>query len=203
MAKVTRPRKKAKKKVVSKPRARDLNLNHRFDAAAQKVRREGVVVRQVSSVRVGFAGIEDLVLDELCKPSVHYVLACSPWFSNSKVLRAMASKPGAAILTYPDKHTTSASRLAAFRAITPIAHLDRVRGLKSGRGRNRSILHSKFFVCLDPQQTPVSVLLGSWNASGGADTNIELVTLSDDPRLAAACRDEFFRLYEISTTVCN
>ena len=180
------------------------NLNQRFDAEIQAQRKQGVVVQNVSSVELIFDGIEKRLIHELNKPNVNYALVISPWCSNQSILKALASLSGAAILTYRDKHTKSAIRMKLFQAITPLkSGMDRVRCLQCGSGRQKSIIHQKMLVFLDGDRKPVSSAWGSWNASGGSESNIEMFSLSNDQRVAEACRDEFCRIYGISRRLCQ
>jgi len=149
-----------------------------------------------------FDDIETRLLDELTNPSVQYVVATSPWFSNATIWKALARLRGASVLTIREKHHRSKKRIDEMNAITPLVGYDRVRYLQTGAGRSKSILHQKFFVFLDHNFRPISVAFGSWNASGGGGSNIELFSFVADERVASAFVTEFKRTYHVSKRLC-
>ena len=67
-------------------------------------------------------------------------------------------------------------RTQAFRRLPKFKGFQRVRKLSAGRGRQRAIPHQKCFVLLDDGDRPFACVYGSWNSSGSAGTNLELMS---------------------------
>lgn len=206
--KITKKKKTVKKKTtVKRAKAKvptNNNLNHRFDSDTQARRRQGVVVENVSSVQLIFDEIETHLINELNKPNVHYALVISPWFSNGRVWKALSRLRGGAVLTLREKYHRSQKRIDEMHSIQPFKPgMDRVRCLQCGAGRQKSIIHQKVWIFLDGDRKPISAAWGSWNASGGGSTNIEMFSLSDDHRVATEMYQEFFRIFNISRRLCQ
>ena len=148
-----------------------------------------------------FDGIEERLVAAIADPRVASVVATSPWFSNQTVLRALAGlRGGCAIVTNVDKDMGSKVRTQAFRRLPKFKGFQRVRKLSAGRGRQRAIPHQKCFVLLDDGERPFACVYGSWNCSGSAETNLELMTHVDDAAVAAAMYDEWRRVYGLAKT---
>jgi phosphatidylserine/phosphatidylglycerophosphate/cardiolipin synthase-like enzyme len=175
------------------------DLNAKFSHRVRALRRRPASFDQVSNVSVLFDGIEAHLVQLIQNPSVHYVLVSAPWCSSPAILRALATKAGVGILTQPTK--LSAVRRAAYAALTPLGSgMDRVRGLRMGRGRQKSILHQKALVFLDERRVPIGAATGSFNLSGanGSSTNIENMLVLNDARVARTMADEWERVYAIA-----
>lgn len=177
------------------------NLNAKFTPSIQAQRRTPVSFDNVSNVTVLLDNIEANLCQLIANPSIRYVLATAPWCSSKALFKALAGKEGVGLITQPDKHCRSTTRQQAYAALKPLRPgMDRVRGLRLGRGRATSIIHSKLLVFLDQDRQAVGCATGSWNFSGpnGSSSNIEQVLVLRDPRLASTMRDEWHRIYDIS-----
>lgn len=205
------PKKKRKKtKLSPKPRATrgkakaaplTNDLNAKFSSAVQAERRAPHSFDNVSNLSILFDGIERHLVQLITHPRVHFCLVSAPWCSSKAILAALATKRGVGILTQPDKHSQSAVRRQAYGALAPFQPgMDRVRGLRIGRGRQQSILHQKCVVLLDSDRSPLGAATGSFNLSGanGSSTNIENMIVVNDHRVAAELTEEWRRVYSIS-----
>ena len=177
------------------------DLNRRFDVSTRAVRMAAHRFEHPGSLTIWFDGIEGRLVNALSDPRVASVVACSPWFSNQTVLRAMAAlRGGCAIVTNMDKDLNSKVRTDAFRRLRVFGGYERVRKISAGRGRLRAIPHQKCFVLLDDGGRPFACIYGSWNCSGSAGTNLELMTHVEDAGVATAMYDEWRRVYGIAKT---
>jgi len=191
--------KKKLKPKITKPLPNDLNKC--FSTSIQAQRRTPQSFDNVSNVTVLFDNIEDHLVELINNPSVHYVLAAAPWFSSKALFEALATKEGVAILTQPDKHCKSTVRQKAYAALKPFrSGMDRVRGLRLGRGRQKSLMHSKGMVFMDADRVPIGASTGSFNMSGAnsSSSNIEQMIVCNDERVASSFAAEWFRIYDIS-----
>ena len=192
--------KKARVKRASAQKIHPNNLNTRFAASLQAVRKAPQSFDHVQNVSIFFDDIESHLLALIRNPQVYYVLAASPWFSNQKMLAALAEKRGVGILTQREKHSLSGIRSKAYSAITPFDQgFDRVRTLNHGRGRQCAITHSKFLVFLDSDRRPIGCAYGSHNFSTmGGQINLEMFCAVNDTRVAATLAAEWHRIYSVS-----
>ena len=177
----------------------DHDLNRVFQASVAKKRAS---VHSFGGGEVWFDEIERRIVEAIQDPAVRYVLCSSPWFSSQPILKALGKKGGCSILTNRDGRVMkgSAVRNRAFEALKSIPNLDRVRVCSKGRGRTKSIPHQKFLVMLGSNSRPLRCLVGSYNFSGGASTNLEVVTFHKEERIANILGEEWKRVYGISST---
>jgi hypothetical protein len=147
---------------------------------------------------VWFEDIEEKIVRRLRDPAVSYVLVASPWMSSQTVLRELAKKKGCAILTNRERGMRSSKvRNGAFGKLSAYGTRDRVRVLSVGSGKTKSIPHQKFIVLLDEAGQPLGCIFGSYNLSGGAPTNLEVMSYCAGPEMAHIFQREWERVYKV------
>ena len=171
------------------------NLNESFSPAVQAKRLCTVATN--ANIQIVFNNIEEKILELLSDPHCKSVALMGPYLSNRKILNKCSEMDSCSIITNYEKAMRSKVRMNLFNDLSPL--LDgRVRTLNAGRGRTRSILHSKVLVLLDYEGRAFKAVAGSWNFSGNACNNIEQMTVYVSPQLANAFYDEFKRVWKIS-----
>lgn len=171
------------------------NLNTRFPSNVRTKRARGVSVN--ASVTVVFDEIESTILQRLSEHRCHYVALMAPYLSNKRILKACSTLAGVSILTNYEKAMRSKVRTTLFNDLTPL--LDgRVKTMNAGRGRNKTLLHTKAMILLDATQTPYCVLAGSWNFTENSSNNLEQITMYDDAKIAASFYEEFTNVWGLS-----
>jgi len=171
------------------------DLNGAFSAAAKRMRIKGVATE---SVVVIFDKIEETVLRELGDVKCRNVLVMGPYFSNDKILKLLLEKDRVSIITTNERMLKSKSRAAKLRELTPFAE-HAVKTLSAGRGKNRSILHTKAIILLDEWSKPYKVLSGSFNWTNAASDNIENMTIFTDPLVVSGYKREWHRVWKHSS----
>jgi len=171
------------------------DLNKRFSQTIQEKRRRHTNAN--ARICVVFDDIETKLLEHIGDNHCKYVAILCPYFSNQKILKALSTKDGVSIVTTYDKNLKSKVRTKSFKELSPLLE-DRVRTLNCGTGKSKSIMHSKVIVLLDYEKRPYRAIGGSYNFSGGSETNIETMTVYDNAVVAKSFYDEFFRVYGIS-----
>jgi len=172
------------------------NLNDLFPIQV-RVKRSQPVDCGSANVQVVFSNIENVILEHLEDNYCQNVAILGPYFSNLKILKECSKKKSCSIVTTYDKYLKSKVRMTAFEKLKPFKE-DRVRTLNAGRGRNKTILHTKCIVLMDYECRPYKIITGSFNYTQNAQNNIENVTIFRDPIIAQNYLDEFNRCWSIS-----
>ena len=172
------------------------NLNEQFSKQV-RVKRSQPINAGSANVQVVFSNIENVILEHLTDCQCQNVVILGPYFSNLKILNECSKKYSCSIVTTYDRYMKSKVRTTAFKKLKPFKE-DRVRTLNAGRGRNKSIMHTKAIVLMDYERRPYKVLCGSFNYTQNAQNNIENLTVFRDPIIAQNFLDEFSRTFTIS-----
>ena len=150
-------------------------------------------------MQVLFHNIEATILEHIADPHCQNVAVLGPYFSNLNILKACSSLAGTSIVTTYDKYLKSKVRMDAFNELVPLLDA-RVKTLNRGKGRNKTILHTKAIILLDYEKRPYKVISGSWNFTQNSENNIETMTVYQNPCVAKGFWDEFQRVYSVSKT---
>lgn len=173
------------------------NLNALFSDKDQCARRKRINCGS-ANIDVLFSNIECKIIEHIEDSYCAHVAVLGPYFSNQKLLKLFAKKKSCTIVTTFDKYMKSKIRMTGFKSIKePFADC-RVKTLNAGRGRNKSILHTKAIILMDSEKHPYKVICGSFNYTSNASNNIENVTVLRDPSIAQHYLDEFYRVAAIS-----
>ena len=173
------------------------NLNELFPEPVRKKRSETVSAR--SGVQVLFHNIEATILEHIADPHCQNVAIMGPYFSNLNILRACSTLAGTSIVTTYDKYLKSKVRMDAFNELVPLLDA-RVKTLNRGKGRNKTILHTKAIILLDYEKRPYKTIAGSWNFTQNSENNIETMTVYQNQSIAHAYMNEFERVWSVSKT---
>jgi len=144
-----------------------------------------------------FDGIEDTILELLDDPHCHNVAIISPYLSSEPVLKKCSALEGCSIITAYDRYLKSKKRMDLFNGLSPLKDA-RVKTLNRGRGRTKTICHSKIIVLLDYEKRPYTAISGSFNITNSAPSNLETVTVYKSSAIANAYMEEFERVWDIS-----
>lgn len=172
------------------------NLNDLFTKPIQSKRARPIDCGS-ANVQVLFNNIEKVILEHLQDNYCQNVAILGPYFSNLKILKECSKKESTSIITTYDKYLKSKVRMNAFNDLSPFLDA-RVKTLNAGRGRNKSIMHTKAIVLMDYEKRPYKVLCGSFNYTQNAQNNIENLTVFRDQKIAQNYLDEFKRVWDIS-----
>ena len=172
------------------------NLNDQFSKSV-RVKRSQPINSGSANVQILFSNIEKIILEHLSDYYCQNVAILGPYFSNLKILQECSKKESCSIITTYDKYMKSKVRLEAFKKLKPFK-TDRVRTLNAGRGKNKTIIHTKAIILMDYEKRPYKVITGSFNYTQNAGNNIENITVFRDPIIAQNYLDEFNRVYSIS-----
>ena len=181
--------------IVPKKMSKRKNLNELFTQTVQTKRL--CTVAGNSNIQIIFNNIEERIIELLGDSHCKSVAIMGPYFSNRKILKKCSEMESCSIITNYEKGMKSKVRMDAFNALSPLLNA-RVKTLNAGRGRNKSILHSKVLILLDERKKPFKAVAGSWNFSGNACNNIEQMTVYSSPLLTEAFFEEFKRVWKIS-----
>jgi hypothetical protein len=171
------------------------NLNALFPEPVREKRCQRISANV--NVQVVFDSIEPTILEHLQDKHCCSVAIMGPYFSNHEILKACSTLDSASIITTYDKYMNSKVRMDAFNELSPLLDA-RVKTLNRGRGRNKSIMHTKAIILLDYEKRPFKVIAGSWNFTLNAANNIESMTVYSNPLIATSFFDEFKRVWKIS-----
>lgn len=172
------------------------NLNNLFPRQVRSKRSTPIDCGS-ANVQVVFNNIEKVILEHIKDPYCQNVAILGPYFSNLKILKECSKKESTSIITTYDKYLKSKVRMNAFNDLSPFLDA-RVKTLNAGRGRNKSILHTKAIILMDYESRPYKVICGSFNYTQNAANNIENLTVFRDPRIAKNYLEEFKRVWAIS-----
>tara|TARA_B100000795_G_scaffold252937_1_gene222823 strand:- start:77 stop:619 length:543 start_codon:yes stop_codon:yes gene_type:complete len=175
--------------------AKRKNLNELFPEPVRRKRSETVAAR--SGVQVLFHNIEATILEHIADPHCHNVAILGPYFSNLNILKACSTLAGTSIVTTYDKYLKSKVRMDAFNELVPLLDA-RVKTLNRGKGRNKTILHTKAIILLDYEKRPFKVISGSWNFTQNSENNIETMTVYQNPQISNGFWEEFNRVWSVS-----
>jgi len=172
------------------------NLNDRFTKPVQ-TKRSRPIDSGSANVQVVFSGIEAKILEHLKDPHCQHVAIMGPYFSNYKILKECSKKDSCSIITTYDKYLKSKKRMDAFNDLSPFLDA-RVKTLNAGRGRNKTLMHTKAIILMDYEKRPYKVITGSFNFTNNAQNNIENITIFKCPKIAKSYIEEFHRCWKIS-----
>jgi len=172
------------------------NLNKLFSQTIQ-TKRSCPVNCGSANVQVVFSNIETVILEHLSDPHCQNVAILGPYFSNQKILKECSKKEGCSIVTTKDKYMKSKVRMDAFNSLSPLLDA-RVKTLNAGRGRNKTLMHTKAVILLDYEKRPYKVITGSFNFTQNAQNNIENITVFRDPIISKLFYEEFERIFKVS-----
>lgn len=190
---------KRNKKNATKARKKKVNLN--------SVVRQYNALRKCShtnidgTVSILFDNIQGELIKEIEAKDTRYVSCTAPYLSNGPVLKALSSKGGVRIISNAGPHLKSTVRKRQIMALKRWSNDGGgsvVRVLGRGRGRNRTLVHTKVFIGYNVHRSPIWITTGSWNATGNAGNNIENMVIHRDRVFLDAFNSEFECLWNAS-----
>lgn len=153
-------------------------------------------------VRVHFSGerIVAAIVRRMKRSDCHYVVGCSAWFTNEKIIRAMSELKGVAMIVTLDKTAVAESNKRKYRTLPLLNDAKSAIQTIGTRGSKwtKSLMHHKFLVFLNEKQEAVAVSNGSFNLTNSATRHLENVVFHEDPGVATCFKEEFLRLFAIS-----
>lgn len=170
-----------------------MNLNDKFDEESKTYRRHNT---QYNDTIIVFDDIMNTVMKWIDEEAIQHIAMMCPYTSHRPFLELLATKKSATIITTKDKYLQS--RLHIF-ATWKSFHKNTILTLQTGKGKNTSIIHTKAIILLDQFKNPKSVIISSFNYSGGSSTNIEHAMKINDQRIAQTYLNEFYRVAKIAT----
>jgi phosphatidylserine/phosphatidylglycerophosphate/cardiolipin synthase-like enzyme len=182
---------------MSKKRPRD--LNKQIDDNDRK--RQKVHVRGKRKVTIIFdgRGIQNAIVRNIKREDTAYVVGCVAWLSNKKILKCMAEHlNGVTIITTTDKLTKRKTNQQAYAKLRGCFAGGVIRTAGEGKGRFKSLMHSKFLIFLNAAREPMGCITGSFNLTESALRHIENMVMFDDPEIAETFFEEFKRIHKIS-----
>lgn len=155
---------------------------------------------KVNNMRIYFDSetIVGALVRRISKSDTRYVIGCSAWFTNRRIISALSLKDGVSIICTRDKITQVRTTQERYKQLRPLNGVSPINTLGAGRGRARSLMHHKFLVGLNKDKECIWVSNGSFNMTSSATKNIENCMIFDDPAVASVFKDEFLRLYPLS-----
>lgn len=171
------------------------NLNELFPDHIQKKRCERVSAN--ANVQVVFDKIEETILEHLEDRHCRHAAILSPYFSSHRILKACSKLESCSLITTYDRYMKSKLRMDGFNSLSPLLDA-RVKTLNRGRGRNKTIVHTKAIVLLDYEKRPYKVISGSFNFTQNSENNIESMTVYNHPAIANGFWEEFQRVWTVS-----
>ena len=153
-----------------------------------------------TNTKIIFDGIEGELLDCISCDNTQYISCVLPYITNRKIMKAFSELTGVRILTNNGIHLNSQIRK---KQISVCELWDKnektvVKTLSRGRGRNRTLAHSKIIIGYCSDRKPIWVATGSWNATENAKNNIENMVISYESFFVDAYSTEFDVLWEKS-----
>ena len=131
----------------------------------------------------------------LRNPTTTSVVGCIAWLSHPLILREIARKPSALVVTN-DKSNLRKPVRELYKKLKPLDNeSSAIRLLGDRKGRFRCKMHHKFLVGIHHDE-PQWVIFGSFNFSQMACKNLENIMLIQDPEIARVYMDEWKRIWE-------
>ena len=174
---------------------RKVNLNSLIEDSDERKRQ-----KIVGTTRVFFDG--GSIVAALCRKirqkDTCFVMGCSCWFTNKKIIGAMAKNlKGCCMIVTKDKITKAETTKKKYRTL-PIYSESAVRVIGHGSGYTKSLMHHKFLVGLNEAGDALWVSNGSFNMTEGATSHLENCMIISDPLIANVFLDVFVNIFKIS-----
>jgi phosphatidylserine/phosphatidylglycerophosphate/cardiolipin synthase-like enzyme len=161
------------------------NINELISDKSRKV------IQRHGLIEIIFDNIVDKVIDLINDDSkCKHIRIMMPYINHKGFLDMTKSKDSCQIVTTNEVK----KRMKIFEGIN-------VKTLQKGRGRKKSIIHTKCIILLDKNMVAYQCFVGSCNFSNGSSTNIENVMRIKNCNVANNYLDEFNRIYKIATKV--
>lgn len=158
--------------------------------------------RVCGDIKVHFDNIIPSLCRNIRRKDTHYIMGCSAWFTNSSIIKTMASHlSGCCIIVTKDKILRAKTTKAKYKMLPKNNGKSPIQVIGSGRGYNKSLMHHKYLVGLDKEGDPVWVSLGSSNMTQSTTSHLESVMIINNKEVAQIYLDEFLRLYKISKSL--
>ena len=117
------------------------------------------------------------------------------WLSHPLILRELANKPAAIIVTNDKANWRKPVRMM-YKKLQPLeSERKALKFLGDRKGMYRCKMHHKFLVGMH-NETPQWVLFGSFNFSKQATKNLENIMLIQDPEIASTYYNEWQRIWD-------
>jgi phosphatidylserine/phosphatidylglycerophosphate/cardiolipin synthase-like enzyme len=155
----------------------------------------------VNNMKIHFDGasIVKAIVRRINNDDTRYIIGCSAWFTNAKIISAMSLLDGVCIICTRDKITRAKTTQDKYKTLPTLnGAKSPIHIIGSGRGYNKSLMHHKFLVGLDKNQLPIWVSNGSFNMTTSAVNHIENCMIIDDDEVAEVFKQEFLRLFPVS-----
>ncbi len=176
-----------------------VNLNK---LVADDTRSRQAKVECAGKVRVHFSGerIVAAIIRRMKRSDCQYIVGCSAWFTNEKIIRAMSTLKGVAMIVTKDKTALAESNKRKYRTLPLLNDAKSPIQTIGTRGNKwtKSLMHHKFIVFLNEKQEAVAVSNGSFNLTNSATRHLENVVFHEDSQVADIFKSEFLRLFAIS-----
>ena len=144
--------------------------------------------------------IVDNVVSHICDPRTIYVVGCSAWFTNRRIITALQSKKGVAILCSSELKVREHGYLdKLFKSLSTCYGQQPIRAVCSTNGTH--IMHHKFLIGLDLDRLPIWLVNGSFNFTDHAVCNRENAMFLYDAHIMTLFYREFEFLYGCSSVV--
>lgn len=159
-------------------------------------------VECAGKVKVHFSGerIVAAIVRRMKRSDCHYVVGCSAWFTNEKIIKAMSALKGVAMIVTLDRTAVTESNKRKYRTLPLLNNAKSAIQTIGTRGNKwtKSLMHHKFLVFMNEKQEAVAVSNGSFNLTNSATRHLENVVFHEDSQVACIFKEEFLRLFAIS-----
>mgnify|MGYP005654481067 CR=1 FL=1 len=167
-----------------------LNLNTLIDHKESKT---------INNITVVFDNIVHALCKKILRKQTVYVVGCSAWLSNKKILSCLNRKKGCSIIITNDRKMLRSKKLRKLYGKLPqFQPPHKAINVIGTVGKKQSLMHNKFLIGLSETKDPIWVVTGSFNLTESAVYHLENCIIIDDSAVALLYMREFCELYKIS-----